>query len=40
MYFNAIIARSLFEDIGYFMITQSDDNMILKVLELESENKK
>jgi len=40
MYFNAIIARSLFEDIGYFIITQANDNMILKVLELESGNKK
>lgn len=40
MYFNAIIARSLFEDIGYFMITQTDDNMILKVLELETESNK
>jgi len=40
MYFNAIIARSLFEDIGYFIITQAKDNMILKVLELESGNKK
>lgn len=40
MYFNAIIARSLFEDIGYFIITQANDNMILKVLELESDNKK
>ena len=40
MYFNAIIARSLFEDIGYFIITQANDKMILKVLELESGIKK
>ena len=40
MYFNAIIARSLFEDIGYFIITQANGKMILKVLELESGIKK
>ncbi len=34
-YLNAFIARNLFEDNGYFMITQKRDPMILKVLELE-----
>lgn len=36
LYFNAIMARNLFDETGYFMITQKEDNMILKVLELES----
>ena len=35
-YFNAIIASNLFNQSAYFMITQKKDNMILKVLELES----
>ena len=39
-YFNAFIARNLFDDTGYFMITQTQDNMILKVLELENEKNK
>lgn len=34
-YFKALMARTLFDDTGYFMVTQSKDNMILKVLELE-----
>jgi carboxyl-terminal processing protease len=38
VYFNAIIARNLFDETGYFMITQKIDNMILKVLELDLEN--
>lgn len=39
-YFNAFIARNLFDDTGYFMITQANDNMVLKVLELENEKNK
>jgi len=35
IYLNAIIARNLFQETGYFMITQKRDPMILKVLELE-----
>ncbi|HEY9220341.1 MAG TPA: S41 family peptidase [Lutibacter sp.] len=35
-YFNAIMARNLFDETGYFMITQKKDNMILKVIELDS----
>ena len=38
--FNAFIARNLFDDTGYFMIAQTNDNMILKVLELENEKNK
>jgi len=34
-YFKALMARTLFDDTGYFIVTQSKDNMILKVLELE-----
>jgi len=34
-YFKALMARTLFDDVGYFMVTQGKDNMILKVLELE-----
>ncbi len=37
-YFNAIMARNLFDETGYFIITQKKDNMILKVLELESKD--
>ena len=36
MYFNAIMARNVFDETGYFMITQKEDAMIKKVLELES----
>lgn len=36
-YFKALFARNLFDDLGYFMATQSKDNMILKVLELENQ---
>jgi carboxyl-terminal processing protease len=35
-YFKAIMARNLFDETGYFMITQKKDNMILKVIELNS----
>ncbi|MDV7186429.1 S41 family peptidase [Lutibacter sp. TH_r2] len=35
-YFNAIMARNIFDETGYYMITQKEDPMILKVLELES----
>lgn len=35
-YFNAIMARNLFDETGYYIITQKKDNMILKVLELEN----
>ncbi|MDO9275620.1 MAG: S41 family peptidase [Lutibacter sp.] len=38
-YFNAIMARNLFDETGYFMITQKKDNMILKVIELDSKKK-
>lgn len=34
-YLNAIMARNLFDEVGYYMITQKDDAMIKKVLELE-----
>lgn len=40
LYFNAFIARNLFDDTGFSMITQAQDNMILKVLELENEKNK
>lgn len=36
LYFKAVMARNMFDETGYFMITQKKDNMILKVLELES----
>jgi carboxyl-terminal processing protease len=32
------MARNLFDETGYFMITQKKDNMILKVIELDSKN--
>ena len=35
-YFKAIMARNIFDETGYFMITQENDNMILKVIELDS----
>lgn len=35
-YFNAIMARNLFDETGYYIIIQKEDNMILKVLELEN----
>jgi carboxyl-terminal processing protease len=38
LYFKALFARSLFDEKGYFMVTQPKDNMILKVLELEQKN--
>ncbi len=37
-YFKAFFARDLFDQTGYFMITQKKDNMILKVIELDSKN--
>ncbi|SNR38891.1 carboxyl-terminal processing protease [Lutibacter agarilyticus] len=39
-YLNAFIARNLFDDTGFFMITLTNDNMVLKVLELENEKNK
>ncbi|WP_372746416.1 S41 family peptidase [Lutibacter sp.] len=36
VYLNAFMARNLFDETGYFIITQKKDRMILKVLELES----
>ena len=39
IYFRAIIARNLFDETGYYIITQKKDKMILKVLELEGANK-
>lgn len=38
-YFKAIMARNLFDETGYFIITQKKDNMILKVIELDSKNR-
>lgn len=38
VYFNAIMARNLFDETGYYIITQKKDRMILKVLELEAKN--
>ena len=35
IYLKAIMARNLFDETGYFMVTQQKDHMILKVLELE-----
>lgn len=35
-YFKAFFARDLFGQTGYFMVTQEKDNMILKVIELDS----
>ncbi len=35
-YFKAIMARNLFDETGYFIIVQKKDNMILKVIELDS----
>lgn len=37
-YFKAIMARNLFDETGYFIIAQKKDNMILKVIELDSKN--
>ncbi len=37
-YFRAIMARNLFDETGYFIIAQKKDNMILKVIELDSKN--
>ena len=37
-YFKAIMARNLFDETGYYMITQKKDNMILKVIELDSKD--
>ncbi|GGK37796.1 MULTISPECIES: S41 family peptidase [Flavobacteriaceae] len=36
LYFKAFFARDLFDQTGYFMVTQKKDNMILKVIELEN----
>ena len=38
LYFKAFFARDLFDQTGYFMVTQKKDNMIQKVIELDSEN--
>ncbi len=38
MYFNAFIARGLFNELGFYKITQVTDDMILKVIELNSKN--
>lgn len=37
IYLRAIFARSLFDETGFFIITQKKDQMILKVLELEGD---
>ncbi|MFD0761659.1 S41 family peptidase [Lutibacter aestuarii] len=39
-YFKAFVARDLFDQTGYFVISQTKDNMILKVLELEGKKAK
>lgn len=36
VYLNAIMARNLFDETGYFMETQKKDDMILKVIELDT----
>ncbi|WP_298365081.1 S41 family peptidase [uncultured Lutibacter sp.] len=36
LYFKAFFARDLFGQTGYFMVTQKKDNMIQKVIELDS----
>jgi len=36
LYFKAFFARDLFDQTGYFMVTQKKDNMILKVIELDN----
>ena len=36
LYFKAFFARDLFDQTGFYMVTQIKDNMILKVLELEN----
>lgn len=36
LYFKAFFARDLFDQTGYFMVTQKKDKMILKVIELEN----
>jgi hypothetical protein len=38
LYFNALIARNLFDDVGYYRIAQKNDNMISKVLELDAKS--
>lgn len=38
IYLKALIARNLFGETGYFMVTENNDNMIKKVLELNSKN--
>jgi carboxyl-terminal processing protease len=38
MYLKAIIARNLFQETGYYMITQKKDPMIMKVLELDEKS--
>ena len=38
LYFKAFFARDLFDQTGYFMVTQKKDNMIQKVIELDSKN--
>ena len=35
LYFKAFFARDLFEQTGFFMVTQKTDTMILKVIELD-----
>jgi carboxyl-terminal processing protease len=39
LYLKALMARNLFDETGYFKVTQAKDTMILKVLELEQNNK-
>ncbi|MDP3314119.1 S41 family peptidase [Lutibacter sp.] len=39
IYFNAVVARNLFEETGYYLITHKEDTMIQKVLELEAKKK-
>ena len=38
IYLKALIARNLFGETGYFMITEHNDNVIKKVIELDGKN--
>jgi len=38
MYLKAVIARNLFQETGFYMITQKKDPMIMKVLELDEKS--
>jgi len=38
-FFRAVMARNVFDETGFYRISQTDDPMILKVLELENQGK-